>query len=375
MKVLVIGAGASYSTADVEAGVVDGLRAQGVEVALYPLDKRIVASTVFLHQCWRAAKKQGADASQKPTTADALLHAVQDSLTKALLHDVDWVLCVSSMYVPRPFVEVMKRAGLRVALLFTESPYDLEHETRWAEHADLVWTNERTAVPALRRVCPRTFYLPHAMRPEIHKTFNEFDATMPSHDVVFVGTAFQERVELLEAIDWTGIDLGLYGMWKGLSRSSPLRQFVRGGVTDNVKTAALYRRSRIGLNLYRQSMGWGKDARRITCAESLNPRAYELAACGCFHLSDWRPEVREVFGDLVPTFKTPAECESLIHRWLADDSGRTKVAAALPRTVREHSWQARAAAMLPRFEPAAVEALERQMSQLRARLERQGAAV
>jgi spore maturation protein CgeB len=374
MKILVIGAGASYSTADVEAGVVDGLRAQGVEVALYPLDRRISASHAFLSQCWRTAKKQGAADVQKPTTADALLHAVQDSLTKALLHDVDWVLLVSAMFVPRPFVELLKRAGLRVALLFTESPYDLEHELRWAEHADLVWTNERTAVPALRRACPRSFYLPHAMRPEIHKPFHEFDGTMPAHDVVFVGTGFQERIELLEAIDWTGIDLGLYGQWKELRRSSPLRRFVRGGVTDNVKTAALYRRARIGLNLYRQSIGWGKDARRITCAESLNPRAYELAACGCFHLSDARSEVREVFGDLVPTFKTAFECESLIHCWLADDAGRTKVAAALPRTVRDHTWQARAAAMMPQFEPAAVEALERQVARLRERLEKQGAA-
>jgi spore maturation protein CgeB len=374
MKVLVIGAGASYSTADVEAGVVDGLRAEGVEVALYPLDRRISASSAFLNQCWRTAKKQGAGAEHKPTTADVLLHAVQDSLTKALLHDVDWVLVVSSMFVPRPFVEVMKRAGLRVALLFTESPYDLEREMLWAEQADIVWTNERTSAPALRRVCPRSFYLPHAMRPEIHKPFDELDATMPAHDVVFVGTAFQERIELLEAIDWTGIDLGLYGQWRELGRSSPLRPFVRGGVTDNVKTAALYRRARIGLNLYRQSMGWGKNARRITCAESLNPRAYELAACGCFHVSDARPEVREVFGDLVPTFKTAAECESLIHRWLADDAGRAKVAAALPQTVREHTWQARAAAMMPRFEPAAVEALERQIAALRARLDKQGAA-
>jgi hypothetical protein len=373
MKVLVIGAGASYSTADVEAGVVDGLRAQGVEVALYPLDRRIAASETFLRQCWRAAKKQGREV-EEPTNADMLLHAVQDSLTKALLHDVDWVLLVSSMFVPRPFVEVMKRAGLRVALLFTESPYDLEHEMRWAEHADLVWTNERSAVPALRQVCARTFYLPHAMRPEVHKPFDENDVYMPAHDVVFVGTAFQERIELLEAIDWTGIDLGLYGQWRELRRSSPLRPFVRGGVVDNAKAASLYRRARIGLNLYRQSMGWGKHARRITCAESLNPRAYELAACGCFHLSDARPEVREVFGDLVPTFKTPSECESLIHRWLADDAGRTKIAAALPRTVREHTWQARAAAMLPQFEPAAVEALERQMARLRTRLEKQGAA-
>jgi len=367
MKVLVIGAGASYSTADVEAGVVEGLRSQGVEVALYPLDQRIAASSRFLRQCWRDAKRRNA-AVERPTPADILLHAVQDSLTRALLHDVDWVLLVSAMFVPRPFVEILTRAGLRVALLLTESPYDIEQELRWAEHADLVWTNERTAVAALRQICPHTSYLPHAIRPDVHTPGGQADARVPAHDVVFVGTGFPERVELLEAIDWSGIDLGLYGQWGGLGSRHTLRRFVRAGVVDNTTTAALYRRAKIGLNLYRQSVGWGKHAPRVTCAESMNPRAYELAACGCFHLSDFRAEVSEVFGDLVPTFRTAFECEALIRRWLVDAKGRRATAARLPGTVASHTWQARAAQMLPHFQPAAIDALERQLARLARRL-------
>jgi len=110
--------------------------------------------------------------------------------------------------------------------------------------------------------------------------------------------------------------------------------------------AALYRRAKICLNFYRKSRGFGAGAPRIDHAESLNPRAYELAACGAFHLSDQRAEVTEKFGDLVPTFTTAGEAEALIRRWLADEAGRAAVAAQLPARVAEDSWVHRARQVL-----------------------------
>jgi spore maturation protein CgeB len=296
---------------------------------------------------------------EKPTTADVFLHASQGSLTRALLHDVDWMLLVSAMFMPRPFLEIIQRTGLPIAALFTESPYDTEKELRWAAHVDLAWTNERSVVEAFRVVQPRSYYLPHALRPAVHRTAMDDDADVPAHDVVFVGSCFQERIELLEAIDWTGIDFGLYGNWHRLSRRSELRQYVREGVIDNARTAALYRRAKVGLNLYRESMGWDRQAPRIEYAESLNPRAYELAACGCFHLSQARPEVGELFGDLVPTFKTAEECEALIRRWLDDPMGRAKIQCGLPAAVAGQTWAARGADMAAHLHEALPGALDR----------------
>lgn len=344
MRVLVIGSGAGWSTKDVEEGVVEGLQANGVEVGRYLFDQEIVASGAFLTRWYRRAKQLKL-AMQPPTTADIFLHAAQGSLTRALLHDVDWVLLVSAMFMPRPFLEILQRAGLPVAILMTESPYDTEKELRWSAHADLVWTNERSSVEAFRAVQPRSFYLPHALRAGVHRVEADDDESVPTHDVVFVGSCFQERIDLLEAIDWTGIDFGLYGNWHRLSRKSPLRKFVREGVIDNAWAAALYRKARVGLNLYRESMGWDKKAPRIDYAESLNPRAYELAACGCFHLSQHRPEVTETFGGLVPAFKTAQECEALIRQWLPDVEGRAAIASQLPSTVTAHTWMHRGAQM------------------------------
>lgn len=357
-RILAIGAGAGWSTKDVETGCVEGLRAAGLEVGTYLLDRRIVASGDYLTRCYKRAKKEQPDVV-KPTSADILLHAVQDSLTRALLHQVDWVLLVSGMFVPRPFLEILQRAGLPVALLLTESPYDLEKEKAWAAHADLVWTNERSSVEALRAVNPRTFYLPHAMRPEVHRVDLETPEDTPAHDVVFVGSSFQERVDLLSKIDWSGIDFALYGNWGSLGPRSRLRQYVRAGVTDNEKTAALYRRAKVGLNLYRTSIGWAKHGPKIDHAESLNPRAYELAATGCFHVSQHRAEVAERFGDLVPTFKTADELSAILRVWLADDVGRRRVAAQLPACVQAETWEARGRQMAADLQAAYPSALAR----------------
>ena len=126
---------------------------------------------------------------------------------------------------------------------------------------------------------------------------------------------------------------------------NPLRIYVRGGIVDNCLAAALYRRADIGLNLYRSGKGWGKDAPPVERAESLNPRAVELAACGVFTLSDYRAEVAEIFGDAVPTFRTPAELEYLVRYYLTCKDERQEKAARLPGLIAGHTFGARVATL------------------------------
>jgi hypothetical protein len=338
VKVLLIEPGATWSTADVSAGLRYGLEHHGVQIVDYNLDQRIDRSNRWLYSNWRRAKKTN-PSIEKPTTGDVFYQAGIGALERGLRHQVDCVLVVSGMFLHPDVILLMKRAGLRVAILFTESPYDMAKELTIAKLVDGCWTNERSAVDAFRAVNPRAGYLPHGWHPARHQAGPQpGDESVSMHDVVFVGSGFHERVTWLSAIDWTGIDFGLYGSWDSLGSRHPLRRFIRGGATDNATTAALYRRAKVGLNLYRTSMGWGKGAPQITHAESLNPRAYELAKCGAFHLSTARAEVSEVFGDLVPTFSTAIEASALIRKWLAAPQSRASVQAQLPARVAESSW-------------------------------------
>ena len=122
-----------------------------------------------------------------------------------------------------------------------------------------------------------------------------------AHDVVFVGTGFDSRVALLSAVDWSGIDLGLYGAWGEVGQGHPLAPSLHPGLVDNARAGALYRKARIGLNLYRATGG--------PVAESLNPRAYELAADGVFTIAQPRAEQTERFNGSIATFTTAGELE------------------------------------------------------------------
>jgi spore maturation protein CgeB len=350
LRIFCIQPGSSTSTADVHTGLIGGLKELGHEIFNYQLDTRIARAGHYLNFCWKEAKKKNPDVVE-PNTADILFLACGDSIVKAMWRKPDWVIVVSAMYYPKLFLKMLKQAGLRVALLFTESPYDDEQQFTLAPIVDMCWTNERTSVQNLRICNPKTYYLAHAYDPARHAPAGKAEEDVPSHDVIFVGTGFQERVELFESINWDGIDLGIYGAWELINPRSKLKQYVRDDVIGNHVAAALYRKAKIGLNLYRTSKGFGSFTPRISfSAESMNPRAYELAACGCFHFSDYRAEVPEVFGDAVPTFKNPAELEKLIRYWLEHKKDREAVAAKLPQLVEGQTWLERAGQMVSDLE-------------------------
>jgi spore maturation protein CgeB len=242
------------------------------------------------------------------------------------------------------------RAGVRTAVILTESPYEDAKQARLASCADMVWTNERTSIDRLRAAAPNVRYLPSAYSWSRHRPDLFVDDDVPAHDVVFVGTGFRERIDMLAAVDWTGIDLGLYGEWALLGSRAKLRQFVRGASMSNAKAVGLYRKAKIGLNLYRTSTIYGQKTPRITLAESMNPRAYELAAAGVFSLSDERAELTAVLGDAVPTFSTPAELESLVRHYLADNAARGRLARLARQRILPHTFAVRTAQLLADLE-------------------------
>lgn len=322
------------------AGYARAFRALGHEVGEFNLHVRIARASEWLDWNWRKAGRP----DDRPSAADTLYLAGCDVVNAALRGDVDWTLVFTGAYFHPDLFVLLKRAGRRVALALTESPYEDDRQMRVVGLADVVFTNERTSVGRLRAANPNVYYLPHAYDPIVHTPkAPALEPLVYEHDVVFVGTGFHERLEALAAVDWTGIDLGLYGTYELLGSRSKLRKYIRGGVIDNVVTAALYRRAKIGLNLYRRSVSYGRNAPRIDTAESVNPRAIELAACGVFTISDRRAEATEAFGDLVPTFDSPSDLEGLIRRWLADDAGRKHVAARLPDRVARSTFDHRAA--------------------------------
>lgn len=364
MKLLAVHPGASFSTADVYNGLTAALKRRGHDVQEYRLDARIEEANEYLN--WqeirkrRALQRQGEpyDPPDGGLMPKVIRHASMTLLEATLTVNPHCVVIFSAMYLHPETLVLLKRMGAPTVLILTESPYDDAKQANLTPFAGFTYTNERGSVRLMqrwwqqtngRRGTERIDYLPHAYDPDVHRAEPSTDPdilqqNIPAHDVVFVGSGFIERQETLQAIDWgrMGVDLGIYGKWPYVGSRNHLRNYIKSGTVPNQTVAEFYRRAKLGINLYRQSVGTSRNATRVAGAESLNPRALELAAIGVPHISDYRPEVGEVFGDIVPTFKNPDELATLVRELLADQARRESIARQLPECVKGWTFDARA---------------------------------
>ena len=170
----------------------------------------------------------------------------------------------------------------------------------------------------------------------------------PPCDVFFVGTGFPERRALFGGVDWTGIDFQQKGfLWSDEEQADTL---MPRDVTANADVTAFYRSAKINLNHHRTTTIYDQDVHiDPASAESLGPRAYEIAACGGFQLcDDSRAELSDVFGDAIATYRAgdSADLERQIRYWLDHPTERAEKARAQYQAVRPHTWAARASGVL-----------------------------
>lgn len=360
LKILCVSPGPDWSVSDVARGHMAGLRELGHEVRHFDLSTRLKFYDQALRHFYLRSGKM-----QPPETVARL--ASEKVVVEAVRFQPDVVHFVSGMAVHPIAYSDLRRAGFRISLYLTECPYDDGGAEPALEFVDWLFVNERLSVDHFRGRTPQeqmaaynasnvrylpaqprprhVHYLPHAFDPQVHRPVQ----VGPEYwsDVFFVGTGFPERIALLEAVDWTGIDLKIRGFWE-LRPDSPLQPFYRGGVLDNAEAVKWYAGAKVCLNLYRTSRGYG-SGEHVHAAWSLNPRAYELAACSAFQLSEWRPEVDELFGDSVATFRGPAELRQQLDRWLPDEERDLRQAmgeSAHAIVALDHDFEARMAQML-----------------------------
>jgi spore maturation protein CgeB len=307
--------------ADVFRGWLLGLRAQGVETGAYNMDDRL--------NFFGSAKLERNGQYVPAFESDAVPQMALDGICSELWKHspVDVALVVSGFYVPPNFMAMMRDRGTKVVLLHTESPYEDDTQVERSADADLVLVNDPTNLDRFRQVNPNTHYQWHCYDPDRHKP-GPVDPTAASQ-FCFVGTGFPSRVEFLEQVDWSGIDVALAGHWATLDPASRLRQYVAHGIEeccDNATTARLYQSTQLSANLYRQEA----ERPELSAGWAMGPREVELAAIGVPFLRDPRPEGDALF-PFLPTFTTPEEFTELLRWHLA----RPDLTAALGVRARE----------------------------------------
>lgn len=334
-RVMVVYPGHQFSTRDVADNVVAGLRGCGVEVAAFHYHEFIEA----LLPLEKLLQDQGvADATEQ-----VLVTASNALFPRAMAFHPDLILFVTGYVFPQAGANLLG-VYTRTAVILTESPYQWEAEARVASGFNWAFTNERRSVEAFRRLRAdyhhphpeRVHYLPHGYDPARHVP-RAVGAEYAS-DVCFIGSPFPERQALFGAVDWTGIDLRVFGLWTDPDDVRTIHE--AGGFVDNEEAHRWYAGAVIVVGHHRSIRYFGR-AETIASgdAESLNPRVYELAAAGRFQVcDDSRPELTEIFGWSVPTYRAddPADLERVLRWFLAHPEERARCAAEARRRVAGH---------------------------------------
>lgn len=334
--------GPAFSVADVYNGWRDAFRELGCDVheAHLDADLNVFSSAEFVNEhTGERAKLFNLEAAWQMS--------MRSLYAECFRVWPDLVFNVYGMMISPNVLRSIKGRGIKVATLFTESPYEDVTQVERAEVPDMVLVNDPTNLDAFEAANPgRVFYQHHCYRPEVHRP-GRVGAEFRS-DFCFVGTGYESRVKFLEAVDWSGIDAALAGHWRYLSEDSPLRKFLAhdvGHCCDNTETVKLYRGTKVSANLYRQEVEDGADA----AGWAMGPREVELAAAGTFYLTEPRGENRDVL-PMVPTFSDPGEFGDLIRYFLAHPRERNAIARQARDAVADRTFVNSARLFLQRLE-------------------------
>jgi spore maturation protein CgeB len=260
-----------------------------------------------------------------------------NSVLNVMESDPDVLIIIDGTGIHRDAWEWFRRLGIPTIVISTECPYMDRYVTHVAKMATHIFVNDQASADKTGLE-----YLPVGYDSEIHHPM--IVDTTYRHDVVFVGSGFPERVRMLEGVAWDGIDFELYGKYP-FDWDHPLSDYYMDEMIPNHETAFLYNGAKISLNLNRTSVDYDGEY-QVPEAESLSPRAFEIAGNGGFMISEYRREIDKFFGDLVPTFTTPEQLNELIHYWLPRDKERREIGEQMAKTAKQHSYVERAKVVL-----------------------------
>jgi spore maturation protein CgeB len=187
----------------------------------------------------------------------------------------------------------------------------------------------------------RLVHLPPACDPEVHRPVpvTDEDRARFACDVCFVGR-FGGRAAALAGLT----DLRLH-LWGSRLFDDGLRPFHRGDGLWGDDLAKQYALARIALNVH---AAYGRaDAGAV--ASGVNPRLFEIPACGGFQLTDNRAQATRFFeeGAEIECFASPDELRAKVRHYLARDTDRGRMAARAGETARAlHTYDRRMASLL-----------------------------
>lgn len=338
MRILVAFPGHTTSTIDVAIGYTHALKALGHTVSTFDYHTRLNFYKDALDY-W-----SNTNPGYTQQKSDALVMASETLALEAVDFVPDVVLIVCGLALHRRAYDLLHRLNIPMALLLTESPYSdpMQAEIAIKGHIGLILTNDAASVSPLRVTGLPVEYVPHSFDPYRH--YPRVVGKQYESDVYFFGTLWPEREALFAELR------ARQGGYK-LDGITPIKD-TPYGLISNAELARHYSGTKIALNHHRTVKGELNaqgEIEHITAQDawSLGPRAFEIAACGAFQLSDnTRPELKEVFGASVATYTGAGDLADKAQYFLQHPDERKAMAEEAKRRVQGCSFEHRAREIL-----------------------------
>ncbi|WP_447973768.1 CgeB family protein [Nitrospira sp. Kam-Ns4a] len=251
----------------------------------------------------------------------------------------DVVLALAQAPLTLPILERLRRHRFVTAIWFVENA---RHFTYWQQLATgyEFWfvIQQGTCLEALRQAgAQQVSYLPVAADPLVHRpvTLTPEEVREFGADVAFVGTGYRNRRQLFPRLmqpEWT---FKLWGTeWDGADALQPAWQR-RGAWLAPDLCVKIFNATAVNVNLHSWT-GDGVDPQ----GDYVNPRTFELAACGAFQVVDKRTLLPDLFtADEVAVFRTADEMVPLIRRFVHEPEARRHMGeAARRRVLADHTY-------------------------------------
>lgn len=255
---------------------------------------------------------------------------------------------------PTAQADAIRAMGIPVVVWFADDPYFTDKTVEIAQHYDIVFTHEQSCVPLYEsHGCKRVEYLPLGTSPILFEPRPVPISHRP--DIVFIGTAFWNRVRFFDQLTRYFKDKKIMiigGLWNRLQDYPQMANRIRLTGVGTKEAAAYYSGARIVINLHRSHDNGEHNQNALEIpGRSINPRTFEVNACGTLQLTDWRDDLPRHYvpGKEIETYATPTELADKIDYYLTHEEERHRIAVSgMQRTHTEHTYRHRLMELITR---------------------------
>jgi spore maturation protein CgeB len=310
---------------------------------------------LFIPQGFEAID-QGVILGLQQTASEFFVASAETMLQRAMELKPDLVLVLNGLHVfpaeHLDHVDQIKAMGIKTAIWFADDPYFTDLTEAYASRYDFIFTHERSCVSLYQELgCRHVHYLPLAVNPLIYRPM-QVDSSYRT-DICFIGNAFPNRIELFDQLAHYLADKKVMiagSLWDQLTHYPKLKNSIRLEWIPIEETVKYYNGAKIVINLHRSpnESGYSRNNRNIP-ARSINPRTYEISACGAFQLTDLREDLTELYtpGFDIVSYQTADELIGQMDYYLRHEKKRKRIALrGLKQTHSNHTFGARLSLLL-----------------------------